>query len=56
MASKTEQSSATYSEIQSILGEQSEYLLGHNCETVSKYDIHLPSPDFVDRIFSVSDS
>ena len=55
MASKTEQSSATYSEIQSILGEQSEYLLGHNCETVSKYDIHLPSPDFVDRIFSVSD-
>ncbi len=54
MASKTHQSS-TYSDIQNILADQSEYLLGHTSNTISKYDIHLPSPDFVDRIFSVSD-
>ena len=55
MASKTEQSSSTYSDIQQILADQSEYLLGHDSKTISKYDLHLPSPDFVDRIFSVSD-
>ena len=38
-----------------LLGNDSERLLGHVCKTISKKDIHLPGPDFIDRIFSVSD-
>ena len=38
-----------------ILGEGTQYLLAHKCRTVSKANPHLPGPDFVDRIFSISD-
>lgn len=37
--------------IESLLGDQAEYLLGHECETISKDMLHLPGADFVDRIF-----
>ena len=30
-------------------------LLSHQCKTIAKETLHLPGPDFVDRIFSVSD-
>lgn len=38
-----------------LLGEQSEYLLTHQSKTISKDQLHLPGPDFVDRIFAASD-
>jgi len=38
-----------------ILGNEGEGLLGHTCSTISKEMLHLPGPDFVDRIFSISD-
>lgn len=38
-----------------ILGEKAEYLLGHTCKTVSKDHLHLPGPDFIDRIWTQSD-
>jgi len=38
-----------------ILGKDSEYLLGHVCKTIPKEKLHLPGPDWVDRIFSSSD-
>jgi class I fructose-bisphosphate aldolase len=41
--------------IAKILGEDAQYLLEHKCNTISKNDLHLPGPDFVDRIFNVSD-
>jgi class I fructose-bisphosphate aldolase len=41
--------------IASCLGDRAEYLLGHTCKTVSKDLLHLPGPDFVDRIFAVTD-
>jgi len=37
--------------IEEILGNEAGYLLNHKCATVSKDQIHLPGPDFVDRIF-----
>lgn len=46
---------ATASHIESILKDQSEFLLGHTCKTISKDKLHLPGPDFVDRIFTQSD-
>jgi len=45
----------TISEIQSILGNQAENLLGHTCQTIDKSMLHLPGPDFVERIYSQSD-
>lgn len=45
----------SYSQIQTLLGESSEYLLDHTCKTVSKDQLHLPSHDFVDKIFIPSD-
>ncbi len=42
------------SKIQSLLGDQGE-LLTHECKTISKDRLHLPGPDFIDRVYSVSD-
>lgn len=44
-----------YSEIQKLLGKESESLLKHQCKTVSKEHLHLPGPDWIDRIFAKSD-
>jgi len=38
-----------------ILGAKADYLMGHVCKTIAKDSLHLPSPDFVDRIFAASD-
>ncbi len=38
-----------------ILGDEARALLEHKCETIPKDMLHLPGPDFTDRIFSVSD-
>lgn len=41
--------------ITEILGNEAEYLLNHTCTTITKDTLYLPEPDFVDRIFAVSD-
>jgi len=41
--------------IQKILGDDASYLLDHKCNTVKKNLLHLPGPDFVDRIMTPSD-
>ena len=38
-----------------LLGNKAEYLLGHQSKTISKDQLHLPGPDFVDRIWTDSD-
>lgn len=56
MASKSKSFTAsTYSIIQSILDDQSEFLLAHKSNTVSKYNLHLPSPQYLDDTFIVTD-
>jgi class I fructose-bisphosphate aldolase len=37
--------------IAELLGKEADYLLKHKSKTISKDQLHLPSPDFVDRIF-----
>lgn len=44
-----------YSEIQKILAADADKLLNHKCKTVPKEQLHLPGPDWVDRIFGISD-
>ena len=41
--------------IKSSLGADAEYLLNYTCSKIKKESLHLPSPDFVDRIFIESD-
>lgn len=45
----------TIDEIVKLLGNEADYLLKHECKTVTKDMLHLPGPDFVDRIFVPSD-
>ena len=37
--------------ITELLGDKAEYLLNHQSKTISKDQLHLPGPDFVDRIW-----
>jgi fructose-bisphosphate aldolase, class I len=37
------------------LGPEAKGLLSHACSTVPKAKLHLPGPDFVDRVFAASD-
>ncbi len=41
--------------IESLLGDEARGLLEHRCQTVPRETLHLPGPDFVDRIVSQSD-
>lgn len=41
--------------IEELLGEKAESLLGHTCNTISKDQLHLPGPDFVDRVYAHTD-
>ncbi len=41
--------------IEKILGKEAGDLLGHQCQTVSKDQLHLPGPDYVDRVLAPSD-
>jgi class I fructose-bisphosphate aldolase len=41
-------------QIEAALGDD-KALLAHQCKTIAKGDLHLPGPDFVDRIFALSD-
>ena len=41
--------------IEKYLGKEEKYLLDYKCEGIKKESLHLPGPDFVDRVLSVSD-
>ena len=41
--------------ITGLLGDKAEYLLNHQSKTIGKDQLHLPGPDFIDRIWVNSD-
>jgi class I fructose-bisphosphate aldolase len=45
----------TLNRIEEILGAEATDLLEHRCQTVPKEQLHLPGPDFVDRVWAPSD-
>ncbi|GIV61986.1 MAG: fructose-bisphosphate aldolase [Rhodothermaceae bacterium] len=45
----------TTSHLADILGDEASYLLDHKCTTIPKEQLHLPGPDFVDRVWIPSD-
>jgi fructose-bisphosphate aldolase, class I len=42
-------------EIEQLIGEEGQSLLKHECKTISRDLIHLPGPDFIDRVWINSD-
>src|SRR5262245_55434226 len=44
-----------YSDIQKALGDQADHYLGFKNPKIAKSRLHLPGPDFIDRIFAPSD-
>jgi len=42
-------------DIQSLLGHESDDLLSHQCHGIEKSALHLPGPDFIDRVVFQSD-
>ncbi|TFH28523.1 MAG: class I fructose-bisphosphate aldolase, partial [Myxococcales bacterium] len=42
-------------QIAELLGEQARDLLDHRCQTIDKSALHLPGPDFIDRVVACSD-
>lgn len=38
-----------------ILKDDAQYLLEHKCSTIPKDLLHLPGPDFIDRVFTATD-
>src|SRR6516162_3478086 len=47
--------SATASSIEQLLGAKAESLLGFKNPKISKERLHLPGPDFIDRVYAASD-
>ena len=41
--------------LQELLGDQAQSLLGHKCKTIPKEQLHLPGPDYLDRVFAHTD-
>src|SRR6201997_647022 len=46
---------ATTSAVEQLLGAKAESLLGFKSPKIAKERLHLPGPDFIDRIWTVSD-
>jgi class I fructose-bisphosphate aldolase len=47
--------STAVNRISKLLGDKAAYYLEHKCTTVSKDQLHLPGPDFIDRVWLASD-
>ena len=43
------------SKIEEILGDEAASLLQYQCKTIPKESLHLPGPDYVERIYGISD-
>ncbi len=41
--------------IEELLGDEAESLLSHHCETIDQSLLHLPGPDFLERVVAITD-
>jgi class I fructose-bisphosphate aldolase len=41
--------------IEELLGKEADDLMTHKCETISKENLHIPGPDYVDKVWAQSD-
>lgn len=52
---KREKGTFPVADLISLLGDDAQSLLEHKCEGVPASQLHLPGPDFIDRVFEASD-
>jgi class I fructose-bisphosphate aldolase len=55
MATEMKRYSATIDRIEELLGTEARELLDHKAQTIPKEQLHLPGPDFVDRVCTQTD-
>ena len=55
MASEMKRSAATIDRVEELLGDEARTLLDHTAHTIPQEQLHLPGPDFVDRVVAQSD-
>src|SRR5947208_7051457 len=48
-------STRTIARIEELLGAKASYLLEHKSKTIARENLHLPGPDFIDRVWVGSD-
>src|SRR6266576_3660572 len=55
MATEMKRSAAAVNRIEELLGDEARSLLDHKSQTIPQEQLHLPGPDFIDRVVSESD-
>src|SRR5258708_7245765 len=55
MATQSGRANTSFATIEEMLGDSARTLLDHSTQTIPKENIHVPGPDFVDRIWVQSD-
>src|SRR3989454_9073290 len=55
MSTEMKRSAGTTNRIEELLGDEARSLLDHTAQTIPKEQLHLPGPDFVDRVVAQSD-
>jgi class I fructose-bisphosphate aldolase len=55
MATELKRSETTLQRIEELLGDNARVLLDHKSQTISKDQLNLPGPDFIDRVWAYSD-
>ena len=55
MATQLSRAGTSLGRIEELLGENARTLLDHTSQTISKDQINLPGPDFIDRVWAYSD-
>lgn len=55
MATELRRATTSLDRIEELLGEQARTLLDHTSQTISKDQLQLPGPDFIDRVWAYSD-
>jgi class I fructose-bisphosphate aldolase len=55
MATEMKRSPAAVDRIEELLGDEARALLDHESQTIPKDQLHLPGPDFIDRVVAQSD-
>jgi class I fructose-bisphosphate aldolase len=55
MATELKREGLSLSQVEEMLGADARALLDHTSQTIPKDQIHIPGPDFVDRVWTLSD-
>jgi len=55
MATQTGRANTSFATIEEMLGDSARTLLDHSTQTIPKEIIHVPGPDFIDRVWLASD-